>query len=126
MKKILSLLAAGLLTLAIAAPVSAVPVQNPQVSTWEIFCPAPLGTWTVTAKGVPGWSTDWSPGTTPILFEAGTFNIWENGVIVAGPGVETAPPGLTPKLAGPCWFHLLGGSTATFDIVATDVWFFVP
>lgn len=74
----------------------------------------------------PGWSTDWSPGVTPILLKAGTLSVWENGAVIEGPITMTPPPGLESRLVGPCTVGLLGGSHATFDIEIVDVWMFVP
>lgn len=127
MKALAALLAAGLLILALAAPATAVPVNNPHANTWEIFCPA-LGygdSFTVTAKGTPGWPTDWSPGVTPIHLVAGDWTGYDSGTPFPGPSV-TYPPGLAAKVIGPCWLHLYGGTTDTFDLVGTNAYFVVP
>lgn len=102
-----------LLALTIASPALAVPDRNPQMGQWEIVCDEPVGTIVVTAKGVPGWPTDWAPGSTPILLRAATFNVWVGGVNVDGPFAWTPPPGLESQLVGPCLLHLYGGSIAT-------------
>lgn len=126
MRRALATLVAVVLALMIAAPASAAPVNNPRMDTWEIVCPAPIGTYVVTAKGVPGWPTGDDPGTTPILLRAATMEIWSQGVMVEGPYAWSAPPGLESKVVGPCLLHLYGGSRATFDIRSEQTWFQFP
>jgi hypothetical protein len=126
MRRATRLLAASLLAVSIAAPAAAAPIHNPQVSTWEIVCDPPLGTFTVVAKGVPGWRTDFERGKTPILLRAATWYAYEGGNVVDGPYTMTAPRGLAAKLVGPCLLHLDGGTPATFDFRAEDAWFQFP
>ncbi len=125
MKRTFGLLAASVLALSLAGPVAGAPLQNAKMSTWEIACGGEIGTFTVTAGGIPGWPTDLQRGTTPILFRAGSWTAWQDGVPEAGP-VILPPPGLTAKLVGPCLLHLYGGSTATFDLVAENAYFQFP
>jgi len=126
MRRLPALIAAGALAVSISAPALAAPIQNPRMDTWEIVCPAPMGTFVVTAKGVPGWPIEAAPGTTPILLRSATFNVYAGGVVVDGPFAWQAPGGLEGKLVGPCLLHLDGGSIATFDIRSEASWFQLP
>ena len=120
------MLAAGALALSLAVPAAAAPIRNPHVSTWEIICDQPLGTFTVIAKGVPGWPTDFERGTAPIHLRAAIWNIYENGETIDDPYVMTAPKGLESKLVGPCYLHLYGQDTSTFDMVGENAYFQFP
>jgi hypothetical protein len=128
MRKAFILLAVGLLVLAVAAPATAAPEpgKNKFVATWEIDCSGSnmpeLGTFTVHAKGVPGWPTDaWSA--TPIHYRQGEFYVMEGGVL-GDPFIVTPPPGLEDKLdLGPCSMHLAGGPFDGFDLVSLDSWY---
>jgi hypothetical protein len=93
MRRLVCLLTAGALALSAAAPAAAAPVQNPNVSMWEIVCPEPTGTYVVIAKTVPGWPTDFEHGTAPIHLRAATWYAWEGGEIVDGPYTLLPPPG---------------------------------
>jgi hypothetical protein len=126
MKRLIAALAAAVLALTVALPALAVPLQNPQLSAWEIVCDEPVGTFTVVAKGVPGWPTDATIGTQPIRIREYAFSVWVDGAIVEGPFEVTAPPGLEGGLVGPCFIHLAGGSTDSFDIVSEEAWFQFP
>ena len=132
MRRLFTLLAAGLLVLAVAAPATASPEigKNKHVSIWEIDCTASnmpeFGVFTVTAKGVPGWPTE-PLSSSPMHFVGGTFYVYAGGVLVEGPIPYPVAPGLSDKLdLGPCYMHLAGGSIGTFDIVAPDSWYIIP
>lgn len=126
MKRLAGSVLAVVLALTVAVPALAVPIANPHADEWEITCDEPVGTFTVVAKGVPGWTTDFERGSQPIRIREYTFYVWVEGQIVDGPFGSTAPPGLTDDLVGPCFIHLAGGSMDAFDIVATDAWFQFP
>lgn len=95
MRRAIALIAAGVLVLAIALPVSAVPIKNS--APFDIAC-ADGTEWSVNAVGVPGWDQDWAPGDVPWLLMGYTVN-FDGGSFTKDP-----PPGLAGngKLYGPC------------------------
>jgi hypothetical protein len=129
MKKLIALFAAALLALGVVAPAIAAPdaEKNKHVDYWEIVCEPLGGTFTVVAKGIPGWRTDDGPGNTPIHLRAGVFAVWAESSLVEGPFPWGPPKGLEKKdLIGPCFLHLDGGSRAVFDIEISDAYFLTP
>lgn len=126
MRRMLALLAAGVLVLGLASPAAAAPERNPRASHWEITCgtnPA----FVVLAKGVPGWQTDTLEyGNRPILWMTGTINVYEGGVFVDQMTGHLAP-GLADKVHGPC--TIVGPLEVPADVyhlVMTDVYFHFP
>lgn len=89
--------------------------------------PVDLGVFTVVAKSVPVWPTDWEGYKTNIHFRAAdSVTWWYQGQVVWGPIEVTAPPGLDDKLMGPCQMHVDGGSRATFDIEFVNAYYVLP
>jgi hypothetical protein len=126
MRRSFLLLSSLILAMAVAAPVAAEPTldHNKHFTTWLIACPAPLGTFTVHAKGVPGWPTDWEPSDANIHFRAAeSVTWWWEGSIAFGPIEILAPKGLEEKLVGPCQMHLYGGTRATFDVEFVNAYY---
>ena len=129
MRKLIALFAAGLLMLGVAAPTVAAPdaEKNKNMDYWEIVCEPLGGTFTVVAKGIPGWRTDDGPGNTPIHLRAGVFEVWAGSALVEEPFLWGPPKGLEKNdLIGPCFLHLDGGSRALFDIEIHDAYFLTP
>ena len=128
MKRLFVLLAAGLLVLTFAAPTAAAPAldKNKHLSEITIDCtgsePVDLGVFTVAAKSTPGWPLDWDSVNTPIEYRASTITFYENDVEV-WTFDNAPPPGLEPKLIGPCEF------TVEWDVYTwenTDAYFTLP
>jgi hypothetical protein len=125
MRKLTAVLGVGLLTLAMAVPAAAAPRDVPPVGYWEIDCPC-MDPFTVGAVGVPGWEVG-VKGEPPWHFRSGTFYVYEEGVVVAGPFTVSPPPGLADKLdVGPCYMHIAGGDISTFDVVVPDAYYILP
>jgi hypothetical protein len=116
-------LAAGLLVLAAAIPVTAAPGDVPPVGYWEIDCPN-MEPFTVGPVGIPGWEVD-VKGEPPIHFRQGDIYEMTGGVLGAEPVFSAVPPaGLADKLdLGPCYMHLAGGPFDGWDIVVPNAWY---
>jgi hypothetical protein len=130
MRKGLALVAAGLLALTVAAPVSAEPPWLDPTG-FEIDCSASnhpeIGVFIVhpvVSAGMPGWTNLRMP---PILFTgAERIDFWENGEVETV--TDAWHPGLdSPKsIVGPCSLTIPGGSRATFQIELSGGYFFFP
>ncbi len=109
MKRMFVLLAVGLLVLTFAAPTAAAPDlgKNKLLMEITIDCtdsaPVDLGIFTVKAKSTPGWALDWDSVKTPIQYRTSMIELFEDGVS-QWTWYDAPPPGLEPKLVGPCEF----------------------
>ncbi len=123
MRRLVAFLAAGLLVLAAAVPVTAAPNDVPPVSYWEIDCRC-MDPFTVGAVGVPGWEVG-VKGEPPIHFRQGDFYEMTGGVLGTVPVFSAvAPRGLADKLdLGPCRMHVAGGPIDGWDLVVPNAWF---
>ena len=112
MRKLFLALAVGAaLSLALAAPAVAEPEQNPSVLTYQVTCDG--DSWTVIARGTPGWAVEGSAGTTPDLLVGGHFTLTIGSDVFTWH--DPLPPGLasmvqTCRVEGPLeptGFHLV-------------------
>jgi hypothetical protein len=133
MKRKFVLLAAGLLMLTVAVPTSAAPAldKNKHLMEIAIDCtdsePVDLGEFTVAAKSTPGWALDWdSVVTTPIQYRTSMIELFADGVS-QWTWFDPPPPGLEPKLVGPCEFgYEWDWDGVHYEVVQTDAYFTFP
>jgi hypothetical protein len=125
MKKLVVMLSAALLVLALAVPAAAAPTdQNKHLGMWSIYdCPPGVEGWTVVAKTVPGWDIEGGKGATPIHFRAGTFHVEDHGDVFDWD--VFAPRGLEDKLVGPCKMVLVEDDP-DFSVEVEDAYYVLP
>jgi hypothetical protein len=131
MKRFFVLFTAGLL-LAVAAPTMAAPDlgKNKLLMEITIDCdgstPVDLGEFTVKAKSTPGWPLDWDGVNTPIQYRTSTIEFFADGVS-QWTWYDAPPPGLEPKLVGPCEFsYEWDWEGVHYRVQQTDAYFTFP
>ena len=100
MRRVIALMAAVLLVLAIAGPVAADPTvrQLRLTDVYHTTCPGGI-VFDQFAYGVPGWDASWAPGDTPWLEMSYTLTLADGRVFT-----KVSPRGLVGngKIVGPC------------------------
>jgi hypothetical protein len=126
MKKLFTLLGAGLLVLTIAAPASAVPDKNPvRADWWVVDCGGTEYDVTIVSIGRVGWPEDWMPGTTPWIIRAGELTFVTESVSDGPYPYLSTPRGLEGKVIGPCTGSLRD-APPTDTILISDAYFQLP
>jgi hypothetical protein len=132
MKRLFVLFAAGLLLVTFAVPTAAAPDlgKNKHLSEIRIDCtgsqPVDLGVFTVKAYRTPGWQLDWDSVNTPIQYRTSMIEFFADGVS-QWKVFDPPPPGLEPKLVGPCEFgYEWDYDGVHYQVRQTDAYFTFP